>query len=96
MNGHSLAEAVDGFLESVVAVKRISMHQGVEQFIAFRKGKTVAAEGRRPQLSAEHWRNSGYWLREKEILRLTWQDIFRVPGHIIPLAAAPLAQESPG
>jgi hypothetical protein len=64
LNGHSLAEAVDGFLESVVAVKRISVRQGIEQFIAFRKGKTVAAEGRRPQLSAEHWRNTGYWLRE--------------------------------
>ena len=69
MNGHSLAEAVDGFLESVVAVKRISVRQGIEQFIAFRKGKTVAAEGRRPQLSAEHWRNTGYWLREFADLR---------------------------
>ena len=58
------AEAVDGFLESVVTVKRISVGEAIEQFIAFRKGKTVAAEGRRPQLSLGHWRNTGYWLRE--------------------------------
>jgi hypothetical protein len=35
------------------------VREGIEQFIAFRKGKTVAAEGRRPQLSREHW--SGRW-----------------------------------
>jgi integrase len=58
------AEAVGGFPKSALAVKRISVREGIEQFIAFRKGKTVAAEGRRPQLSAEHWRNTGYWLRE--------------------------------
>jgi len=64
LNGHSLAEAVDGFLGSVVTVKRISVSEAIDQFIAFRKGKTVAAEGRRPQLSEDHWRNTGYWLRE--------------------------------
>jgi len=64
LNGHSLAEAGDGFLGAVVTVKRISVRQGIEQFIAFRKGKTVAAEGRRPQLSAEHWQNTAYWLGE--------------------------------
>ncbi len=64
LNGHSLADAVDGFLGSVVSVKRIAVHKAIEDFIAFRKGKTLAAEGRRPQLSFEHWRNTGYWLRE--------------------------------
>jgi integrase len=64
LKAHSLTEAVDGFLESVVTVKRISVHEAIEQFIAFRKGKTLAAEGRRPQLSEDHWRNTGYWLRE--------------------------------
>ena len=64
LNGHTLHEAVDGFLTSVLTVKRINLHEAIEQFIAFRKGKTVAAEGRRPQLSFDHWRNTGYWLRE--------------------------------
>ena len=64
LNGHALHEAVDGFLTSVLAVKRIGLHEAIEQLIAFRKGKTTAAEGRRPQLSFDHWRNTGYWLRE--------------------------------
>ena len=61
---HSLAEAVDGFLGSVVTIKRISVRDAIEQFITFRKVKTIAADGRRPQLSEDHWRNTGYWLRE--------------------------------
>ena len=40
------------------------MPEPIEQFSAYRKTKTLAAEGRRPQLSHEHWRNTGYWLRE--------------------------------
>ena len=62
--GHSLADAVDGFLSSVVTVKRMSVQRAIEQFNAFRKTKTLAAEGRRPQLSFEQWRNTGYWLIE--------------------------------
>ena len=46
LKDHSLPEAVDGFLGSVVTVKRISVHEAIEQFIAFRKTKTLAAEGR--------------------------------------------------
>jgi len=64
LKDHSLTEAIDGFLGSVVTVKRMSVHEAIEQFIAFRKTKTLAAEGRRPQLSFEHWRNTGYWLIE--------------------------------
>lgn len=64
LKDHSLTEAIDGFLNSVVSVKRISVQEAIEQFIAFRKTKTLAAEGRRPQLSEDHWRNTGYWLRE--------------------------------
>jgi len=63
-SGHSLADAIDGFLNSVVTVKRMSVQEAIEQFIAFRKGKTLAAKGRRAQLSFEHWRNTSYWLRE--------------------------------
>ena len=64
LKDHSLTEAIDGFLGSVVTVKRMSVQKAIEQFIAFRKTKTLAAEGRRPQLSFEHWRNTGYWLIE--------------------------------
>ena len=55
---------MDGFLRSVVTVKRVTLQAAIEQFISFRKGKTVATEGRRPQLSFDHWRNTGCWLRE--------------------------------
>jgi hypothetical protein len=48
LNGHSLHEAVDGFLGSVLSVKHITLHEAIEQFIAFRKGKTVAGEGPDP------------------------------------------------
>ncbi|PWU13303.1 MAG: hypothetical protein C5B50_19520 [Verrucomicrobia bacterium] len=64
LNGYSMAEATDGFLTSIVTVKRIPLNEAIEQFIAFRKTKTVAGEGRRPQLSFDHWRNTGYWLNE--------------------------------
>ncbi|MCX6925949.1 MAG: hypothetical protein NT154_22495, partial [Verrucomicrobia bacterium] len=64
LKDHSMSEAIDGFLHSVVTVKHISVHEAIEQFIAFRKAKTLAAAGRRPQLSEDHWRNTGYWLRE--------------------------------
>ena len=58
LNGHTLPEAVDGFLTSVLTVKRINLHEAIEQFPAFRKGKTVAAEGRGPQLGFDRRRNT--------------------------------------
>ena len=45
LKSHSLPEAVDGFPGSVVMVKRISVQEAIEQFIAFRKSKTLAAVG---------------------------------------------------
>jgi integrase len=68
-SGRSQTEAIDGFLGSVVSVKRISVHEAIEQFITFRKTKTLPGKNRdgtprRPPLSFEHWRNTGYWLRE--------------------------------
>jgi hypothetical protein len=41
-----LQEAADGFLSSVLTVKRIGLQEAIEQFIGFRKSKTDAAEGR--------------------------------------------------
>jgi len=45
-------QAVDGFLSSVLTVKRIALHEAIEQFIAFRKDKTVLGAG---QNSSPSW-----------------------------------------
>jgi len=50
------------------------LQEAIEQFIAFRNAKTVAAEGRRPQLSPEHAYNTALWLRE-------FANVFR--GHAV-------------
>ena len=59
-----LSDAVTGYLNSVAIVKRMDVGQATEQFITERKLKTVAKEGRRPQLSPEHHYNTSIWLRE--------------------------------
>jgi len=38
-----MAEVIDGFLRSVVTVKRIPLKQAIEQFISLRKSKTGAS-----------------------------------------------------
>ena len=60
----TFGEAVDGYLNSVATIKRMDIGQAVEQFIEERKLKTVAREGKRPQLSPEHHYNTSLWLRE--------------------------------
>jgi integrase len=60
----TFGEAVDGYLNSVATIKRMNLGQAVEQFIEERKLKTVAREGKRPQLSPEHHYNTSLWLRE--------------------------------
>lgn len=64
LNGRTLSEAVDGYLGSVASVKRVDVGQAMEQFMKSREAKTVSANGKRPQLSPEHFRNTSYWLRE--------------------------------
>jgi integrase len=64
LDGHTLGEAVDGFLATVVAVKRVDLAQAVEQFIASREHKTKAKPGERPQLSKGYAYNVCMWLRE--------------------------------
>jgi integrase len=59
-----LGEAVDGYLNAVATVKRADVLKAAEQFIEERKLKTVAREGRRPQISPEHHYNTSIWLRE--------------------------------
>jgi integrase len=64
LRGRTLGEAVDGYLNSVASVKRVDVGQAMEQFIKSRAAKTVATNGKRPQLSPEHFTNTAYWLRE--------------------------------
>jgi hypothetical protein len=59
LNGHTLHQAVDGSLSLVLTVKLISLREAIEQFIAFRKSKTVAVKGRGPQRSFDHWDTAG-------------------------------------
>ncbi len=64
LHGRTLGEAVEGYLSTVASVKRKDIAEGVEQFIESRKHKTVARDGRRPQLSAGYAYNVAMWLRE--------------------------------
>jgi hypothetical protein len=65
LNGRTLGDAVDGFLNSVASVKRKDLGQAVEEFIESRRLKTIPRkQGERPELSPEtHYQNS-LWLRE--------------------------------
>jgi integrase len=60
----ALAEAVDGFLSTVATIKRVDLSEAVEQFIESRKLKTVAKDGKRPQLSPSWAYIVAMWLRE--------------------------------
>ena len=64
LNGHTFGEAVEGFLSTVATVKRVDLKEAVEQFIASREPKTVAKDGKRPQLSPGWHYIVSMWLRE--------------------------------
>jgi len=64
LDGHTLAEAVDGFLKTAATVRRFDVGQAAERFIEERRQKTVAKGDKRPQLSPEHHYNTAIWLRE--------------------------------
>jgi integrase len=61
---HSLGEAVSGFLANSASIKRMDLGEAVKQFIASREPKTIAKDGKRPQLSAGYAYNVGMWARE--------------------------------
>lgn len=61
---HTLADAIDGFLNSVAKVQRKDLKEAVDQFIESRKAKTLAENGKRPRISPEHHYNTSIWLRE--------------------------------
>jgi integrase len=60
----TVAEAVDGFMSNVATVKRVDLTAAVEQFIEGRKLRTVAKDGKRPQLSPSWHYIVAMWLRE--------------------------------
>jgi len=57
LNGHSLNEAVEGFLRNVATVKRKDIKEAVEEFIQADELRTKAREGERPQLAPKFFYN---------------------------------------
>ena len=63
LKGRSLGEAVEGFLQTSATVKREDIAKAVEDFIAGRKHKAEAKDGKRSQLSASYEKHVASWLR---------------------------------
>ena len=61
--GRTLGDAVDGFLSSIVSVKRKDLAKAVDDFIAAEEPRTKAGEGKRSQLSAKYAYNRAIMLR---------------------------------
>jgi integrase len=64
LNGHTLAEAVEGFMANTVSVKRKDLAQAVEDFILADEPRTKAINGQRAQLSSEYTRIRALRLRK--------------------------------
>ncbi len=64
LHGCTLSEAVDRYVSTVATIKRVDLKAAVEQFIASRESKTVAKDGKRPQLSPGYHYIVAMWLRE--------------------------------
>jgi hypothetical protein len=64
LDGHTLGEAVDGFNSTVAKIKRVDLSEAVEEFKKSRKPKTVAKDGKRPQLSPGWHYIISMWLKE--------------------------------
>ena len=63
LNGHTLAEAVEGYMANIVSVKRKDLAEAVEEFIQTDEPRTKASEGQRAQLSSEYTRIRALRLR---------------------------------
>jgi integrase len=61
--GRPLGEAVDGYLNSVAAVKRMDLAEAVEQFIATEEPRTQAKDGKRADLCPKYAYNRAIRLR---------------------------------
>jgi hypothetical protein len=63
IGGRTLGEAVDGYLRTVVSVKRKDVKEAVEEFIESRKHRSEAEKGKRAKLSASYTSHFNTWLR---------------------------------
>ena len=57
LNGHSLNEAVEGFLRTVATVKRKDIKEAVEEFNRADEPRTKAREGERPDMAPKFFYN---------------------------------------
>jgi integrase len=74
LDGRPLSEGINGFLANSAKVERIDLSKAVEQLITSRQLKTVAQDGKRPQLSPE-WHY---------ILTKWWREFAKTfPGHAV-------------
>jgi hypothetical protein len=64
LQGHTLGEAVEGYLRTAVGVKRQNIAEAVEEFLQLDAPRTHASEGQRAQLSAKYAYN-----RERQLRR---------------------------
>jgi integrase len=63
LKGHTLAEAVEGYMANIVSVKRKDLAEAVEEFIQTDEPRTKASNGQRAQLSSEYTRIRALRLR---------------------------------
>jgi integrase len=59
-----LSECVDAYIRNLAVLKRKDISEAAAEFIEARKVKTVAQDGKRPQLSEGYHYNVSMWLRE--------------------------------
>lgn len=66
LNGHTLAQAVDGFLSTVATVKRKPLAEAVTDYLAGRKAdvEAITREGKKRPPSAVYEYNVGMWAEE--------------------------------
>ncbi len=64
LRGKALAEAVEGYLRTEIAIQRKDIKEAVEEFIEGRKHKSEAQDGKRSQMSPLYASHVASWLRE--------------------------------
>jgi integrase len=64
LDGRSLDDAINGFLQTVATVRRMNLAEAVEEFIESRKHKAESKDGKRSQLSPAYAKHVAAWLRE--------------------------------
>jgi integrase len=64
LDGRSLDDAIEGFLQTVATVRRKDLAEAVEEFIESRKHKAESKDGKRSQLSPAYAKHVSAWLRE--------------------------------